>query len=332
MRLRTFFSALSSLLFINTSFAAVSVSQVSVAGNNTVLPAVLFQDSQFGANRPAVVLMHGCSGMWKDAPYQTDPVTGEPRINSYLSKWGRKLAENGYVVLAVDSYTSRTPVGNTTWQNQCGWNYDQGVNENTVRPLDASAARNWLAALPAVNASRIGLMGWSQGATATLVSLGATAIDQNILRAEASTRPFRTGVAFYPGCGFKYGASQWAYGGTSNSYWRPYSPVRIFHGTNDKLYDSQYNSSTDTVPAYPTPLTSDPLRFQCETRVSRAINVYSTSTDSLQMQVMSQAHHSFDYPHQTGFPSASCPAGLSADALAECVSDNAALDFMANRL
>ncbi len=39
-----------------------------------------------------------------------------------------------------------------------------------------------------------------------------------------------------------------------------------------------------------------------------------------------------DSPHQTGFPSASCPAGLSADALAECQADGQALQFMNSRL
>lgn len=314
--------------------AAVTVTQVSVSATNTVLPGVMFRDSQFGNGRPAVVLMHGCSGMWKDTPHQTDPVTGEPVLNGYLMKWGRKLAESGYVVLSVDSFSSRKPADKTVaqWQNQCGWSYDQGVNENTVRPGDAAAARAWLAALTWVDVSRVGLMGWSQGATAALVTLGSTYIDQNVLRPEAATRPFRTGVAFYPGCGFKYGASQWAYGGTSSSYWRPYSPVRIFHGTNDKLYDSQYDSATDTFPAYPSSLGGSPSRFPCEGRVYRALNNYGATADQVSIQAKSGAHHSYDFPHQSGFPSASCPAGLSADALAECQADGQALQFMNSRL
>ncbi len=89
-----------------------------------------------------------------------------------------------------------------------------------------------------------------------------------------------------------YGTSQWAYGGSSSSYWRPDSPVRIFHGTHDRLYDTQYDSATDTFPANPSSLGGSPSRF----------------------------------------PSASCPAGLSADALAECQADGQALQFMNSRL
>ena len=102
--------------------------------------------------------------MWKNhVPFETDQGTGEPLVDEVLDKWGRELASRGITVLAVDSLTPRTSqdIPDAEWQVQCGWSYDQGVSENTVRPRDAEAAQAWLAARGDVDAARIGLMGWS---------------------------------------------------------------------------------------------------------------------------------------------------------------------------
>lgn len=315
----------------------VTVSQVTVPGPAGLdLPGVLFQGSEPVDPQPAVVLLHGCGGMWTDdVPFETDQLTGEPLVDEVLEKWGRELASRGFTALAVDSFTPRTPEGtpDAEWQDQCGWSYDEGVSENTVRPLDAEAAQAWLAARQDVDAARIGLMGWSQGATAAMVTMGATAIDANVVRAQAAAKPFKAALAFYPGCGFKTGASSWAYGGTSSSYWRPYAFTRIYHGTHDALYDGQYSSGSDSAPAYPSPLISNATRFHCETRVARAKSLYGAavgSGNSVELDVMPGAHHSFDYPHQVGFPTGPCVLGTAhpRDAEAECVFDNDALEFI----
>jgi hypothetical protein len=114
-------------------------------------------------------------------------------------------------------------------------------------------------------ADKIGLMGWSQGATAAMVAMGATPIDSKTLRTEASTKPFKGAVAFYPGSGFKYGKNTWAFNGTSYSYWRLYAPMRINRGSHDKLYDAAYVKETDTID-----LDSPPdIRHHCGIRVDR---------------------------------------------------------------
>lgn len=166
-----------------------------------------------------------------------------------------------------------------------------------------------------------------------MVTMGATAIDANILRAQAAAKPFKAALAFYQGCGFKTGASSWAYSGTSSSYWRPYAYTRIYHGTHDALYDSQHNAGSHSAPAYPSPLTSVATRFHCETRVSRAKSLYGAavgSGNSVELDVMADVHHSFDYPHQAGFPAGPRVLGTvhSRDAEAECVFDNDALTFL----
>jgi dienelactone hydrolase len=311
--------------------AEVIVQEVTIPRDNLNLPGVIFYDSSITAQKPAVAMLHGCSGMWRNGiPHELDPVTQQPRVEQYLDKWGRRLAEAGYIAVAVDSYTARRPADRTesAWQDQCNWEYDQGVSENTVRPGDAEAARAWLAARSDVKADKIGLMGWSQGATAAMVAMGATPIDSKTLRTEASTKPFKGAVAFYPGCGFKYGEDIWAFNGTSYSYWRPYAPVRINHGSHDQLYDAAYVKETDTFDLDPLPK----IRHHCEIRVDRAKTVYGASKangNEVTLAVMPDAHHSFDYPHQTGFPAEPCAEpGHPADVRAECVYDLESLSFL----
>lgn len=331
---RRAFAACALAFTAHSASAAVVVQEVTVPNGGTHLPGVLYFDDAITGKKPAVVMLHGCSGMWRNQiPRELDPVTHEPRVQEYLEKWGRRLAEAGYVAVAVDSYTPRRPATETesTWQDQCGWKYDKGVSENTVRPGDAEATQAWLASRADVNAARIGVMGWSQGATAAMVTMGATAIDSNTLRAQATDKPFKAAVAFYPGCGFKYGDKKWAFNGTSYSYWRPYAPVRINHGTHDDLYDAGYDKATHGL--------KDPLpdiRYHCTTRVDRAKTKYGASAASgndVTLAVMEDAHHSFDYPHQAGFPAAPCPAaGHPADARAECVYDLESLTFLDGEL
>src|SRR6202161_4396647 len=106
------------------------------------------------APRPALVLMHGCSGL----------VDGKGRITGLYRAWMRALVVQGYSVLAVDSTTSRgfgqtcsaSPARITMWRG---------------RPKDAYAALQYLQAQPFVQGDRVGLMGWSQGGGVILLGI-----------------------------------------------------------------------------------------------------------------------------------------------------------------
>jgi len=128
--------------------------------------------------RPALVLMHGCSGL----------LDGKGRILGLYRAWMRALVVQGYVVLTVDSATPRG----------FGQSCTRGP-ENTVmwrdRPRDAFAALQYLQAQPFVAADRIGLMGWSQGGGVVLLSIN----DKSIGRPPDLAQDFRVAVAFYPG-------------------------------------------------------------------------------------------------------------------------------------
>jgi len=130
------------------------------------------------APRPALVLMHGCSGL----------VNSKGRIMGLYRAWMRALVVQGYTVLAVDSATPRGfgqtcsagPARLTMWRD---------------RPRDAYAALQYLQGQPFVQGDRIGLMGWSQGGGVVLLSIN----DKSIGRPAALAHEFRTAVSFYPG-------------------------------------------------------------------------------------------------------------------------------------
>src|ERR1700694_517744 len=130
------------------------------------------------APRPALVLMHGCSGL----------LNARGQILPIYRAWMRALVVQGYAVLTVDSTSSRgfgqtclpSPDRITMWRN---------------RPKDAYAALQYLQAQPFVQADRIGLMGWSQGGGAVLLSIN----DKSIGRPADLAHDFKAAISFYPG-------------------------------------------------------------------------------------------------------------------------------------
>jgi dienelactone hydrolase len=130
------------------------------------------------APRPAVVLMHGCSGLLND----------KGRIFPIYRAWMRTLFADGYYVLTVDSATSRG-IGQT-----CTAGLARTIMHRD-RPKDAYAALAYLQAQPSVRADRIALMGWSQGGGVVLLAIN----DRSIGRPPALKQDFKAAVAFYPG-------------------------------------------------------------------------------------------------------------------------------------
>jgi dienelactone hydrolase len=166
--------ALSALAF--AAAAEETVNFVSLDGH-TNLTAHLSRP-EGDAPRPALVMMHGCSGL----------LDGRGRIFAIYRAWARALVVQGYVVLVVDSATPRG----------FGQTCSAGPNRITMsrdRPSDAYAALQFLQAQPFVRGDRIGLMGWSQGGGIVLLSIS----DKSAARPQNLAQDFRVAVAFYPG-------------------------------------------------------------------------------------------------------------------------------------
>lgn len=187
------------------------------ADGKTTLTGYLYTPRTAGKERaPAVVLMHGRAG-----PYSTlaNGVYDATTLSQRHQMWGRLWAERGVVVLLVDSFGPRGyPQGFPRFS------YDtrpDAVNEVSVRPFDAYGALAYLRGRKDVAANCIGLQGWSNGGSAALVTMSP---DAPGLKSEVAG--FRAALVFYPACELR--------GHFDETSYRPYAPVRVFHGSADE--------------------------------------------------------------------------------------------------
>ena len=160
------------------------------------LEGVLLQPEGTGPF-PALVMLHGCSGL----------LTRTGSIQAKLGFWAEHLRGLGYVTLLVDSFTPRAIDEVCTGRHL--------LSPVRDRADDARGALRYLQGRPEVRADRIGLIGWSNGAAATL----SVVFDRG-----TAERDFRTAVAFYPSCTRTYP------GGPD---FRPYAPLYVLVGALD---------------------------------------------------------------------------------------------------
>jgi dienelactone hydrolase len=146
---------------------------------STMLDAYLFRASGDG-RRPAIVFLHGCSGL-------INRRTG--LIHPREQEWGATMNRLGYTVLMVDSLTPRQH------GEMCSvGGFDLALYRK--RPKDAYAALWYLQAQPFVRGDRIAAMGWSQGGGVILYSIGSPSLGRPATLPQGD---FRAAVAFYPG-------------------------------------------------------------------------------------------------------------------------------------
>jgi carboxymethylenebutenolidase len=163
-------------------------------------------------------MMHGRAGAYSST---ADGVYNASTLSRRHRAWGELLSEEGYFALMVDGFGPRGyphGFGPHTYRDR-----PKELNEVTVRPLDAYGALAYLRTLPGIAQDRIGLLGWSNGGSATLSALSSTT---PALISPSPSAGFRAAVAFYPACTLKDSFKETAY--------RPYAPVRIFHGLADE--------------------------------------------------------------------------------------------------
>ena len=187
----------------------------SVDEGPTELVGYLYAPSGVEGPAPAVVLMHGRAGAYSSL---ADGVYDAATLSQRHQFWARYWAARGYYALIVDGFGPRGYAGGFGRHS-----YDQRpaeVNEVTVRPLDAYGALKYLRTLPGVDDDRIGLMGWSNGGSATL----ATMADDK--PGDMRRIGFRAGISMYPACGLHNRFARTGYS--------VYAPVRVFMGTDDE--------------------------------------------------------------------------------------------------
>ena len=160
---------IAALVSLITVGCAQSVDFVGAAGPVQTVTGNLYRPEGTGPS-PAMVLLHTCAG---------------PR--PHVSDWATWLKAEGYVALAVDSFSPRHVV------SRC-----DGPGEPTVGQVagDAGGALAYLHSLPFVDGDRVGVMGWSYGAMAALT------VASGYPMREPQAATFRLAVGFYPHCGY----------------------------------------------------------------------------------------------------------------------------------
>jgi dienelactone hydrolase len=115
---------------------------------------------------PAVVFMHGCRG-----------------IGERQHALATELAQEGYVVLVVDSFGVRGI------ERMCA---STDALPADIRAADVFAAVRNLHARRDVDRTRIGVVGWSHGGSTTLWAM--------TYQSDHPGEPLAAAIAFYPGC------------------------------------------------------------------------------------------------------------------------------------
>lgn len=158
---------------------------VTFAGQGLMLHGELFRPD--GPGRfPAVIALHGCAGLYGRhgdlAPRHAD--------------WAKRLVAEGHVVLFPDSFGSRGA------GPQCK------VQDRITRPAkerrdDAFAAKAYLQGRADVDPRAVSLLGWSNGGSAVLYTVGQKRPAQD------GGPDFAKAIAFYPGCRLPLAHGDW---------------------------------------------------------------------------------------------------------------------------
>ena len=165
---------------------------------------------------PGIVMLHGRGGPYSsNAKGRYDATT----LSQRNLMWGRFWAERNYIALLVDSFGPRGHAEGFPIHS-----YESrppAVNEQTVRPLDAYGAYDYLRNRRDVVVKRIGVQGWSNGAMAVLAALD---LDRNAEVVSSAGGGFQAAIALYPGCRAQL----------DNGDYRPYAALLLMVAGDDE--------------------------------------------------------------------------------------------------
>ena len=179
---------------------------VAVDAKNGVMLSSWWIAAPAEGRRPAIIALHGCGGLYR---------TGGNKAGAFNARHAAMadlLRDAGYHVLWLDSFSARGTRSICTEKT--------GERSITLadRRADVFAGLQWLASRPDVDASRIALLGWSNGGATVLSSI-------DVSRANVRTHLVqpRAAIAFYPGCG----------AALKNPAYRNATPLLILTGASD---------------------------------------------------------------------------------------------------
>ncbi len=176
------------------------------SADGTSVKAWLFQPdvAATDAKRPTVIALHGCGGLYASSGPRKSQFNARHQMAADL------LAGQGYNVLFPDSLTPRGV------DSICALRGRLRTVTQAERRADALAALQWVRYQPWADPARVAVLGWSHGGSAVLSSTDA---NQRDVKAIA---PFKTAIAFYPGCAE-----------ARKALYRPSAPLQMFLGADD---------------------------------------------------------------------------------------------------
>ncbi len=235
----------------------VDVLELEIPGSLHVqglpLPAVLFVPRLAdGATAPlsAVLVMHGSGGLRRmpDGSEGDRPCSRE--LEPQFTRWGQRLAELGHVVLMPASYDARGFCDRYDDEDRIPADFDDDRERLIARVYDLDASSRFLCMRDDVDCDRLGLLGFSHGASTVLLSqhweLGRALDDYAteegaeldiLVRSPPPGAPkFSVALAYYPGCGLEsvvhFGLDP---GDHPEALYFPRTDLFIEHGSVDPL-------------------------------------------------------------------------------------------------
>jgi dienelactone hydrolase len=211
-----------------------------------------------------------------------------PKLEPQFARWGKRLAELGYVVLMPSSYAARGFCDMHVDTDRIPGTFDDRPEAVLGRLYDLDAASRFLCDQPEVDCDRLGVLGFSHGATMAMVALHWQidhAIEYYRERSgnKADLKPgrpeFQVGVAYYPGCGTD-GVLPLSISDKSSIYnkYFPTADLFVLHGSRDPLVEL---CSVEHGPG--------PREEQ-----SAQVADYLGTEDTFHVKVYDQAAHGFD--------------------------------------
>ena len=217
MTLLSFFVSMVLLQTPSPGAPSVTVEKVAFPSRDgkSTIKGYVFRSPATAGKAPAIVMLHGRSGAYSSL---ADGKYDETTLAKRHKAWGEFWARRSYVALMVDDFG---PLGYPQGFGRFTYNDRPAeLDEVAVRPLHAYGALRYLSERPDVDGRRVGLMGWSNGGSATLAAM---ADDKP---GDMTKIGFKAAVSMYPGCGLKNRFKRDGY--------RPYAPVRVFMGSADQ--------------------------------------------------------------------------------------------------
>lgn len=263
------------------------------------IPARVFRpkfDRDVGPG-PAILVMHGSGGLHK-MPNGNDAGACSRDLEDQYARWGKELAERGYVVLMPASYTARGFCDMHTDEKRIPKSFDERPEAIVSRLYDMDVAANYLCEMDEVDCQRMGVLGFSHGATMAMLALHWQ-MDHALTRFRGSEdgkvvdfampdlsqdRPkFKVGVAYYPGCGTDgFLPKDTGEGVDIKDKYFPSADLYVLHASRDKL------AQICTVDASVEDASGEREIQSAEVAATKAID------DRYNIEVYDRAGHGFD--------------------------------------